>query len=102
MKTYIHTLTTFLLALAFMACIISPVSADTRSATIKISFTILPMLEMASPAILATSPQSQGIELRSDSLTPRVQSNQGANYQVIESLVAGPSSVIHLYSVTAL
>ncbi len=64
--------------------------ADTRSASVRVSCTILPIIEISSARILA-EPVRKELEIRSNK-----------NYHLTESIRKAGSDKIKLYSVTAL
>ena len=87
MKLNSHILIKFLIFLAFTASMATPVFAESRSATVRISCTILPMLEVSAPKLA----------------DPIVGTNLGkTSYQVSQTLVQRPEGLLKLYSVTAL
>ena len=93
----------------------SPVWADTRTATIHVSCTIVPMIEMSSfsssaiPAAghssseqTAAVPERTLLGLTSAGAKVQVNTNLGKNFGVSESVRVANGSSTKIYSVTAL
>lgn len=100
---------TLLLGVICLMFICPRAFAGSRSASVKISCTILPVLEMSTPTFnsstrnnLASSGPKDKIELKLTDSMVSVNTNLGNNYQLTESLAKGESIPIHYYSVTAL
>lgn len=107
MKNNSQILIKFFIVSAFLASIANPVFADSRSASIKVSCTILPMLEMslptpvAAPMTVAQKPEA-GIELKSEGSLIHINTNLGKDYQLMESWVKYDNNRTRLYSIIAL
>ncbi len=101
-----------LIGLLSLLSLQSPLHADTRSATIHVSCTILPILEISSAkAIGADSPSSTSklpeapsasLEMNSNGLWVDVRTNLGEDYQITEAYQKTPAGNSKLYSATAL
>ena len=98
----------FLIFLAFAGSVTVPAFADTRTATVRISCTILPILEIALPKTadqtltLGASKTGSGIELKTIGNFVKVGTNLGKNYDISEVLLKRAEGPIRLCSVTAL
>ena len=107
-KSYL--ICSLVLGLLFISAI--PASAASKSATIKVSCTVLPLIQISSmPSPQSFSPETdaqpgQPPERQELALTGLdsgiyVQTNLGNNYSMIETLLKEPTP-IKLYSITAL
>lgn len=95
----------FLIVLAAIASLTSSAYADSRTATVRVSCTIMPVLEVTLPVIhtaLTNMPARSEIELKSEGPSVNVNTNLGKDYQLAESFTRTENSLLHLYSVTAL
>jgi hypothetical protein len=97
-----------LLGAAFWLAAVSTASADTRSATVRVSCTILPMLEISSPKTVALpentlspSPRPE-LGLSSAENGVQINTNLGNRYFLTENLENSPQGLLKLYSVTML
>lgn len=84
----------------------SPLWAESRSAMVRVSCTILPMLELSTPLFGPTasdaSPRSE-LGLSSDGgAWVSVKTNLGSNYRMTENFRKTSQGVLKIYSVTAL
>ena len=83
-------------AVAFVLSLASPVWADTRTATMRVSCTILPMIEISSPELSTLGLTGQASDVR-------VNTNMGKKFGMdMQSRHASDGSLIKIYSVTAL
>lgn len=87
MKLKTHILIGILFGLSFLLLADTLLFADTRSATVRVSCTILPVIEITSAKTLAE---------------PAVKTNLGINYALTESIRKAGNHKIKLYSITAL
>ena len=99
------------LAILLFTLTCSSVFAESRSATVRVSCTILPMLEISMPktASQTTSPWAlpkaslrDELELKTNGSLVNVGTNLGKDYCVSEILLNKPEGRLKLYSVTAL
>ena len=112
MKLNSQILTTLLIVLGLTTLVASPVFADSRSATVRVSCTILPMLEISTPkttdqaltswASTAKTTDKDGLELKTSDRFVSVGTNLGNAYDVAEAFFNRPEGRMKLYSVTAL
>ncbi len=93
MKLYFRAIVTILIALCATGILNTPALAGQRSATIKVSCTVLPVFEMAIPAAGMSQVQVNNLAIHT---------NLGNQYQLTNAWVGGPNSRTHLYSITAL
>ena len=112
MKKNYRLIIALLALLAFTVSEASCVFADSRSATVRVSCTILPMIEVSTLAAssqimtpfvsapIATHRNELG--LASDGSLISVKTNLGKNYQMVQSFQKTAEGNIRLYSVTAL
>ena len=105
MKHNFKIILRFFAVLAFMASLASSAYADSRSVAVRVSCTIMPLLEIALPVAqmpVSTEPRPR-IELRSEeSSLVSVNTNLGKDFQLAESVTKIDNALIRLYSVTAL
>jgi len=112
MKLRTHTLIAIFFGLSFSLLADTLLFADTRSATVRVSCTIVPMIEMTAPNTSFQSTTAAVPEFRS---TPRtelglvsqkglvsVKTNLGKNYSMIETLEKSDQGLLRLYSITAI
>ena len=109
----------FFVVLAVAGSLATPVFAGSRTASVRVSCTVLPMLEITLPSVKISSVTGQAspltmapttavpaqrpeIELKSDGPSVRINTNLDGGYQMTESLTRNTNSRIHLYSVTVL
>ena len=118
MKLNSQILITLLIVLGLATLVASPVFAYSRSASVRVSCTILPVLEISIPtakfAAIDPGPQlttavakpqntsRTAIELKSSGSLVNVNTNLGKAYQLTESLAKNDNNRTHLYSVTAI
>ena len=104
MKNNFKIIIRFFAILAFTASLTSSAYADSRSATVRVSCTIMPVLEITLPTAKSPAPTAPRpeIELQSTGSSVSVNTNLGKDYQLAESLTRTDNALIHLYSVTAL
>ncbi len=87
MKLKTYTLIAIFFGVSFSLLADTLLFADTRSATVRVSCTILPVIEISSAKTLAE---------------PAVKTNLGSNYALTESIRKAGNDKIKLYSITAL
>ena|SRR3989338_6334789 len=86
----------------------APLFADSRSATLKVSCTILPILEIVSTPLKANTPELQSqpsgvpLEMKARGFWVDVNSNLKDSYQISADYQKLPNGPVKLYSVTAL
>ena len=113
MKLNSQILITLLIISGLTMFVDSPVFADSRSATVRVSCTILPMLEISVPKTAdqssltpwtstAKTTDNAGLELKTSGGFVSVGTNLGNAYDVTEAFLNRPEGGIKLYSVTAL
>ena len=112
MKHNSQILITLLIVLGLTAFVASPVFADSRSATVRVSCTILPMLEISMPKTTdqalaswtstAKTADRAGLELKTTAGFVSVGTNLGKAYDVTEAFLNRPEGRMKLYSITAL
>lgn len=119
MKFNSQFLIKFLVVLAVAGSLATPAFAGSRSASIRVSCTVLPMFEITLPSVkilsiagqaspltmapaTAASAQRPEIELKSDGPSISINTNLDGGYQMTESLAHNTNSHTHLYSVTVL
>ena len=86
------------LSLVFMFIMNSPLLAESRSATVRVSCTILPMIEVSTPDL---TPRAE-LGIVSDNGLISVRTNLGKNYSLAEVSRKTSEGLLKLYSVTAL
>jgi len=84
MKLKTHILIAIFFGFSFSLLADTPLFAGSRSATVRVSCTILPMIEISSAK------------------TPSIKTNLGSDYGVTESIRKAGNDKIKLYSITAL
>ena len=112
MKLNSQILITLLIVLGLTTFVTPPVFADSRSATVRVSCTILPMLEISVPKpadhalaswdSAANTTDRAGLELKTSGGFVSVGTNLGKAYDVAEAFFNRPEGRMKLYSVTAL
>ncbi|GEM_PF-2335224 len=111
MKLNSQIITVLLIVWALMASTVTPAFADSRSATFRVTCTILPVLEIST---LKTSDQNlifeppttrninrTELELKTTGSMVSVETNLGQNYHLSEVLLKKLEGTVKLYSVTA-
>lgn len=94
--------------LAMLIALNPPVSAQSKSATIRVSCTILPVLEMTSKRVPTANvlgtllPTRSDLEMTSQGLEVGASSNLGKNFLMTESLRQTETGAVKIYSLTAL
>lgn len=104
MKNSFKIILRFFTLLAFAASFVPSAYADSRSATVRISCTIMPVLEITLPTAKNSAPIASRpeIELQLTGPSVNVNTNLGKDYQLAENLTKTENALIRLYSVTAL
>ena len=90
-----------LLIISSLALNATPCFAGSKTATIRISCTILPSLELSTSAKQDLAIPTE-LALMSNNSQVYVHSNLGNDYRMVESLFTNAGKPVKLYSVTAL
>ena len=84
----------------------APALADSRTATVRVSCTILPMIEIATltaqPSSAVSAVKSAEWEMNSNGTAVKVDTNFGNKFTTSEATLQNQNGLMKVYSVTAL